>query len=317
MSVDGCLEAVRRRPRRHVTSAGSGGQKLVDRKKDLGLVWSEAMDLASLGYRTDLALLRLGGTSVEDRGDHLVVRSPHNPTYWWGNFLLVDRVASHELSQRWLDRFSAAFPGAEHVALGFDGTDGTVDDLTWFAGRGFTTEVQTVMTATGVHKPARRNTDAIYRRLHSDDDWSQSVELRMRCHEPPPEPAAYRIFITARSQTHRLLVEAGYGEWFGAFIDGQLVSQMGLFSVERELARFQSVETDPGHRRKGLAGSLLYHPSRYGFETLRAKTLVMVADPDYFALDLYRAVGFVATEAQLQIELAASAEPPESEKMNG
>ena len=267
------------------------------------------MDVASLGYRTDLALLRLGGTIVEDRGDHLVVRSPHNPTFRWGNFLLLDRVPSNELSQQWLDRFSAAFPGAEHVALGFDGTDGRADDLTWFAGRGFTAEAQTVMTATGVHEPVRQNTDAVYRRLRSDDDWSQSVELRMRCHEPLPDPAAYRTFVTARSQTNRLLVEAGYGEWFGAFKDGQLLSQMGLFSVGRKLARFQSVETDPGHRRKGLAGSLLYHASRYGFEKLGAKALVMVADPDYVAIVLYRAVGFVAAEAQLQIELAESARP--------
>jgi hypothetical protein len=28
----------------------------------------------------------------------------------------------------------------------------------------------------------------------------------------------------------------------------------------------------------------------------------MVADPNYFAIDLYRAVGFAATETQLQIE---------------
>jgi hypothetical protein len=28
----------------------------------------------------------------------------------------------------------------------------------------------------------------------------------------------------------------------------------------------------------------------------------MVADPNYFAIDLYRALGFPATETQLQIE---------------
>lgn len=41
------------------------------------------MEVRSLGYRTDLALLRLGGSEFEDRGDHLVVRTPHNPTFWW------------------------------------------------------------------------------------------------------------------------------------------------------------------------------------------------------------------------------------------
>lgn len=37
------------------------------------------MDVRSLGYRTDLALLRYGGSEIEDRGDHVVIRSPDNP----------------------------------------------------------------------------------------------------------------------------------------------------------------------------------------------------------------------------------------------
>jgi ribosomal protein S18 acetylase RimI-like enzyme len=77
---------------------------------------------------------------------------------------------------------------------------------------------------------------------------------------------------------------------------------MGLISAGSELARFQSVETDPDHRRKGLAGSLLYFASLYGFGELDARILVMVADPNYFAIDLYRAVGFAEAEVQLQVE---------------
>jgi predicted GNAT family acetyltransferase len=103
---------------------------------------------------------------------------------------------------------------------------------------------------------------------------------------------------------HRRLTEAGHGGWFGAFVDGRLVSQLGLFCASPGLARFQSVETDPALRRQGLAGSLLHYASRYGLDELGAKTLVMVADPNYFAIDLYRAVGFVATETQLQVERA-------------
>jgi len=44
------------------------------------------------------------------------------------------------------------------------------------------------------------------------------------------------------------------------------------------------------------------HVSRYGFDELGAKTLVMVADPNYFAADLYKAVGFSTTETQLHVE---------------
>jgi hypothetical protein len=49
---------------------------------------------------------------------------------------------------------------------------------------------------------------------------------------------------------------------------------------------------------------LIQHVSRYGFGELRATTLVMVADPDYSAIRLYRSVGFADGESQLQAERA-------------
>lgn len=260
------------------------------------------MDVASLGYRTDLALLQLGGSEIEDRGDHLVVRSPHNPDHWWGNFLLLDGVTAPGSAKGWIDRFTAEFPRARHIALGFDGTHGTLDDISAFKALGLRTEAMTATTATGVHRPGNWNHDADYRPLRSDDDWQQSVDLRVLCIEPGLDPVSFRDFASAKVRSNRRLVERGHGKWFGAFLDGRLVCQMGLFAASTGLARFQAVETDPGYRRQGLAGSLVYEVSGYGLGELGAHTLVMVADPDYFAIELYRSVGFDDTEAQLQAE---------------
>ena len=96
----------------------------------------------------------------------------------------------------------------------------------------------------------------------------------------------------------------GAGSWFGAFLEGRMVSGMGLFSDGNGLARFQSVDTHPDARGLGLAGTLVHHVSTYGLSTLRAKTLVMVADPGYHAIRIYRSVGFENTETQVQIERA-------------
>ena len=145
------------------------------------------------------------------------------------------------------------------VNLGFDGKGGRVSDLSWFAERGFGTEAQTVMTATEVHEPAHRGDGAVYRLVSSDEDWEQCVQLGMRCNDRSIEPASYRRYLEARVGAHRRLTEAGHGGWFGAFVDGRLVSQLGLFCASPGLARFQSVETDPALRRQGLAGSLLHY----------------------------------------------------------
>ena len=91
-------------------------------------------DLAGLPHRPGPA--RLGGSQVEDRGDHLVIRTPHNPTFWWGNFLLLARPPGREETDAWLERFAAEFPDARHVALGVDGIDGAVADLAGFTERG-------------------------------------------------------------------------------------------------------------------------------------------------------------------------------------
>lgn len=259
------------------------------------------MNVTSLGFRTDLALLQLGGTTVEDRGDHLVVRSPHNPTFWWGNFLLLSSVPRPEDIDGWLDRFAAEFPAAAHLALGFDGADGRIEDLAAFTERGLSCDASTVMSASAVHEPPRPNGAATYRQLMSDEDWAQSVELNLACNDEYEEPT-HREFVTRRAATYRTLAAAGHGGWFGAFVDGQLLSQMGLFSASPGLARFQSVETHPEARGQGLAGTLVHHVSQYGLGELGATTLVMVADPDYSAIRLYRSVGFADGESQLQAE---------------
>jgi ribosomal protein S18 acetylase RimI-like enzyme len=265
------------------------------------------MEVASLGYRTDLALLRLGGSVIEDHGDHLVVRTPHNPTYWWGNFLLLAAPPAQAETSQWLDTFTRTFPDAEHRALGFDGVTGSVRDLAGFRAAGLTVEGQTVMTAAQVHAPPRPNVSADYRPLASDDDWAQHVDLRLVCYGENLGAGRDRDFATARAETMRALIEAGHGAWFGAFLDGRLVSSLGLFRTEAGLARFQSVETHPDLRGRGLAGTLVHAASRYGLTELGAHTLVMVADPEYSAIRLYRSLGFADTETQLQAERAPAA----------
>jgi ribosomal protein S18 acetylase RimI-like enzyme len=267
------------------------------------------VEITSLGVRTDLALLRLGGSTVEDRGDHLVVRSPHNPTFWWGNFLLLPGPPPLGRTDHWLDVFAATFPDAEHVAIGFDGVDGTVAHVAGFVERGLSAETSAVMTATEVHAPPRPNYDAEYRQLTSDDDWEQLVELRMAAMDTAHEPEGYHTFTLAKVATIRALAEGGHGGWFGAFEEGRLQSGMGLFRAGDGLARFQNVETRPEARGRGLAGTLVHHVSRYGFDELGARTLVMVADPDYVAIRIYRSVGFTETETMLQAERPPASGP--------
>jgi ribosomal protein S18 acetylase RimI-like enzyme len=258
------------------------------------------MDIASLAFRTDLAMLEHSGSTVEDRDTFLVVRTPDNPTYWWGNFLLLaEAPRDAEDAQRWLATFESEFPGARHRTFGVDGSSGSAADLAPFAEVGLDVDWSSVMTATSVHEPPRPTTTATYRPLKTDEDWAQQVELDMAGEEPGTHSLE---FVTARAEAERRLVDAGYGAWWGAYEDGRLLASMGLFTASPGLARFQNVKTHPDARGRGLAGTLVHRVSRYGFDELGAHTLVMVADPEYLAIRIYRSVGFADTEHQLQAE---------------
>jgi ribosomal protein S18 acetylase RimI-like enzyme len=243
----------------------------------------------------------MGGSQIEDRGDHLLVRSPHNPLHWWGNFIVLPSPPDVVDVPRWIERFHDELPDAEHLAFAVDDPGGTTSDLAGFAVSGLTVHADTVMTAQRVHPPPRSNAEADYRELVGDDDWAQLVQLGVACDDRFRDEA-YLRFLTDRAATSRRLVEAGHAVWSGAFVDGRLLSSMGLVDAGDGLARFQSVQTHPEARGRGLAGTLVHHVSRLGLDEREARTLVMVADPEYLAIRIYRSVGFAATETQLQAE---------------
>ncbi|ONI69279.1 GNAT family N-acetyltransferase [Kribbella sp. ALI-6-A] len=257
------------------------------------------MEITSLGYRTDLLLLALGGSEVTDAGDHVVVRTPANPTYWWGNFLLLrSPIEPGELDQRLRD-FASTFPDAKHVAFGIDSVDGRAGDEPELTAAGLEIERSTVMTARAVVPPSRPNTTSTYRFLTSDDDWQQLVTLDLAAN--PTDREGHEEFVRRRVAAHRAVVEAGHGQWFGAFDGDRLQASLGLLTDGSGVARFQNVQTHPDDRGQGIATTLVHRASEYGLGELGAKTLVMVADPEYLAIRIYRALGFEGTQTQVQV----------------
>jgi GNAT superfamily N-acetyltransferase len=276
-----------------------GGAGLCSRGYKARRDYALNVHIRSLGYRTDLMIRLLEGSRVDDRGGYLAVRSPHNPTYWWGNFLLLAEPPEPGQTDAWLERFAAEFPGAEHVALGIDVTEISGVDVTAFVSAGLRMERSAVLTAQAVHEPPRPYHGATYREMTGAGDWQQAKELRAVLSEG--EPAAEPGFLAAKIASERALTEAGHGCWFGAFVDGKLVAHLGLVTDGAGIARYQNVETHPDWRRKGLAGTLVWHAGQHGLDGM-AKTLVMAADPGYVAIRVYRSVGFIDAETQIGFE---------------
>ena len=257
------------------------------------------MHVSSLGFRTDLALLAASGSLVEDRGTHLVVRTPDNPSYYWGNFLLLAAPPVPGGEREVVGAFHTEFPQAGHVSIGIDTADLSAESRAGFEAAGMTIDVAAVLTATGLGEP--RAVQAEVRALESDADWASRARLSLAI-EDRPDAESHLRFAHGRNLQEQTLVAAGRGTRFGAFVDGEVVSTAAVFTTEEGIARFQSVETHPGHRRQGLAAATVHAAGSYALEHLGARTLVIVAEDDGDAMRIYRGLGFAATERQLMME---------------
>ena len=258
------------------------------------------MQVQSLGFRTDLMLRRLAGAIVDDRGDHLVVRTPANPGFYWGNFLLLEKPPAAGEAGRWLDVFAKELPDAKHVAIGVDGIAGDTGDVAELVAEGFELEDLVVLTAEQL--TGKPGADVEIRRLSGDSDWQQATDVRMTLEEKT-EPEHLQ-FVERKLAESRQLVEAGHGAYFGAVVDGVVRATLGIFCDEQRIARYQNVETHADFRRRGLASALLHAAARAATDEFGATTLVIVAESDYHAIDLYRRLGFADTERQVQLQRA-------------
>ena len=128
------------------------------------------MEIRSLGYATDIALLAMSGSIVEQFGDHAIVRSPHNPSHWWGNFLLLGSMPARRDQSGWIARFHEAFPHSTHVAIGIDVDYGSAEALQGFSEAGLGVNCFVVMTASVVELPAVADDAVVLRPLRSDHD---------------------------------------------------------------------------------------------------------------------------------------------------
>jgi ribosomal protein S18 acetylase RimI-like enzyme len=110
------------------------------------------------------------------------------------------------------------------------------------------------------------------------------------------------VFVERRIDECRVVTSDGQAAFFGAFVDDRLRSMLGIFSDGTGTARYQSVETHPDYRRRGLAGHLVIRAGEHAFSQLGAHRLVIVAESDGPAIGIYRRLGFRSVEFQVQLQ---------------
>jgi RimJ/RimL family protein N-acetyltransferase len=267
----------------------------------------------TLGWRTDLIFARFDGEVIE-RGAYRVVRTPSNPGFWWGNFLLFDDAPGAGDAARWMALFDAEIAqgqtGSRHIAFGVNTTQ-PFDAPPEFTSAGFEHFESTVLTMTRARRRRPRvPLDAAQyraRRLALPAEAVLAVELQVAGDAGEHQPIAeYRLFRERQMARYGAMERDGLGHWFGVFAaDGTLVADCGLFIDETgTLGRFQHVCTHPSFRRRGLCTALIDAVCGHGLDLMNLQTLVIVADPHDVAIGLYESLGFERGASTWQLQRA-------------
>ncbi len=248
------------------------------------------MLVRSLALRTELGLIASRGRVI-DRGDYLVVETPDDPNYFYGNLLVLRAAPQVGEVAYWSRRFAEELggnPAIRHITFAWDDPTGATGARDELVAAGFAVDVTQVMTAAAVTNPAPAALANLAIRPLASDEVVRTAELAFSLGDHHDD--TYRRFLQRRAAWHATLVTAGTARFWGALDGSELVASLGLVTLGA-IRRYQDVQTAPAYRRRGLAATLL------ATAAAEATTpVVIIAEPDSAASRVYERVGLRAVE---------------------
>ena len=153
------------------------------------------MEITSKGLQSDFIFHGFGAIQA-DHDDCISVRTPNNPDYFFGNFLLFAGPPAKGDLKHWIERFEtvfASYPGVCHHTLQW--LPSAVPDpeaLEEFKEAGFNIDETSVLATQSVHtdKPAPEGVE--FRKIHTDAEWAAVVDAQTRDGFPQIPKEEYR-----------------------------------------------------------------------------------------------------------------------------
>jgi ribosomal protein S18 acetylase RimI-like enzyme len=250
------------------------------------------MQLQSLGYQSHLIFTAFDG-KAQDCGDHWEIHTLSNPNFFWGNLLIFARPPKKGDFSTWTSQFKKAFANRDvhHITLAWQSCSSEIGDISEFLANDFLLESTIVLSASVVIRPREFREDLEVRPLRTPAEWEKMVEIQTSSAHGHLTRPIWEAFYQSQAKRFQKMQSAGFGQWYGGFLKGNLVAGLGIFHRNR-LGRFQIVCTDPQFQRQGICRTLVYQSSQLALASGHLDTLVMCADPDYHAIKIYEMVGF-------------------------
>lgn len=258
--------------------------------------------LPFLGLRSEYVISHLSSEFI-DTDDVIVLSSPDDPNYYFGNLLALKIPLDCLSPTQWLQRFQERFqhlPAVKHCTLVWVREEPIPVNVSRFMQLGFDYEENHVLYLKREHfrSPDQLNVEVDYRPLVTDDDWSQWTSLNIAEQIESHTEEELRPYLAGRIRNYHALKQKGLGETLGAFHNGRLIGYAGLYHLNG-LGRYQNVHVIPEFQNRHMARTLLTHLTQRLPETV--DELVIVADEHYHASKLYQSLGFTIAERECSL----------------
>lgn len=249
------------------------------------------------GFSTDQIFDRFSGI-VEENDQFVIVKTPSNPDYYFGNYLLLKTTPTSADLTSLEQAFHALVgepPTIKHLTFQWTLDIGEKSNVNTFIEKGYKYEENTVLLGdrSSLVSPKRVNEEITIKELQTDAEWDDWLELEVTGKDEDLPLDSFKGFVTEMRKTYRDMIQAGLGAWYGAYIGNELAGSVGVF-YQDNLARFQRVMTKEAYRNRGICGTLVHHVSLEASK--QAEKLVMVADEHYHAAKIYESLGFKQIE---------------------
>ncbi|MFB2865518.1 GNAT family N-acetyltransferase [Aeromonas sp. MdU4] len=245
------------------------------------------------GFATDLLFDRYQG-EVTQYEQFWAVRTPDAPDYYFGNYLLLSSPPS-DRDKGWLeatfDQLIGYDPRIRHRTFQWPLAAGQNSRIAGFVATGYQ-YLECVVMALDEQgwQPASPAPIPAEVRAFTTADWQAWLDFELHERDEGHSKESYLPYLRSRQALYQAMIADGLGDWWGIWLEGQLIASCGLFFSDT-LGRFQLVRTHQAWRNKGFCRQLLCHVARQGLA--RAKQLIIVADEHYHAQRIYRTLGFV------------------------
>jgi GNAT superfamily N-acetyltransferase len=242
---------------------------------------------------TDLHLVRLHGR-VEELDGITVVRVPDNPGYRWGNCLYLPAPPAPDELVDLIQLSRTVFADqslSTHVMLRWDGAPVPAELAAHAETLGMRMDSGQVMRASCMDSV--QDSGVEIRPIDMELNWADIVALNIAC--DPEEIGGVPDYIAFKEGLRRAWqawVQSGDAIWWGAFIDDRLVGQAGMVHCPGNRGRYQSIETHPEFRRRGVCSSLVSVMGNLALQEEWCDTLLLGVNPAGLAVHLYDRLGF-------------------------